>query len=51
MIAALFILPLALLLLIQVAVTDTLDALRTIAREVNASFNHDTQIFPDHTNQ
>ena len=48
MIAVIFILPFALLLLLQMAVTDTLNALRTIARDVDDAVGHDTMIFPDH---
>ena len=36
-------------LMLQVLAVDTLRALREIAREVQASFGHDTAVFPDQT--
>jgi len=48
LIAAPFVLLFALILLLQVGVTDTIKALRTIAREVDAAVGHDIKVFPDH---
>ena len=50
MIAALFILAFAALLLLQIGATDALNTLRSTAREVDAAWGHDSLIFPDHIN-